>query len=519
MSQQHLQAEPVVPASNGHIVQSIRWWDGFVIGMAIPAALFIGMGYAIGALGGWVALAMLATVATIACLQNFIYSELAGMFPRVVGGIANYANEAWRSRTTLVGPLAAFGYWFAWSSSLAIYGIQIGSLIQAQWFPGQTWTINTGLTEIGFPHMIGLAVLVLGWVLNILGMRIAMWIMYLTAAVISIPIFVFALAPIFSDQWSLDNMVWALSDSGFGGWETWVAWIFVLAWTVFGVEAVTSFTPEYKKRASDSRKGLRITGLVVVAVFILVPFGVGGLANRDDVNADPVSFYIGLFDKLLPGSGWIVTICLIAGLMLLMMMTTADGGRVLQGSAEQGLTIKQIGKLNKFGMPAVAMTFDLILNIILIIFIGSPLAVITAGIMGYILCHIFALVGFVLLRIDRPNAPRPTKLPRIWFWIAIVLAVVDLFIWVFGMANANITGYGGPREIIIATAVLLISLVLYAIRRIGQDKQKWIWRDPRTPEQIAEIEAPAREIIERGDEALYAELKAAEAAEAAGAAR
>lgn len=517
MSQQHAQAQagPVVPADSGQVVQSMRWWDGVVIGMSIPAALFIGMGYAIGALGGWVALALLASVAVIACLQVYIYSEMSGMFPRMVGGIANYANEAWRSRSTLVGPLATFGYWFAWSSSLAVYGIQIGALIQAQWFPEQTWTINTGLTEIGFPHMIGLGVLVLGWVLNILGMRIAMWIMYLTAAVIAIPIVVFAIAPIFSDQWSLDNMVWALSDSGFGGWQTWVAWMFVLAWTVFGIEAVTSFTPEYKKRVSDSRKGLRRIGLITVAVFILVPFGVGGLADRADVNTDPVGFYIGLFEKMMPGTGWIVTVCLIAGLMLLMVMTTADGGRVLQGSAEQGLTIKQIGRLNKHGMPAVAMTFDLILNIVLIIFIGAPLAVITAGIMGYILCHIFALVGFVLLRVDRPNAPRPTRLPRVWVGIAVVLALIDLFIWVFGTAFANITGYGGPKEILIAICVLLLSLVLYAIRRIGQDKQKWIWRDPQTPEEIAAIEAPAREILERGEETLYAELRASEAAASA----
>lgn len=501
---QSISAPASPPVAGEEYAQTLRWWDGFTISLSIPAALFIGMGYALGAVGGWTTLALLGAVALIACLQNFLYSELAGMFPRMVGGIAAYANEAWRSRSTLPGPLAAFGYWFAWSSSLAIYGIQIGSLVQAQWFPEQTWTFSTGVAEIGFPHMVGLGVLVLGWVLNILGMRLAMWIMYITGAVIAIPIIVFALAPFLSDSWSLDNMQWAISDSGFGGGETWIAWMFVLAWSVYGVEAVTSFTPEYKRPVTDARRALRLAGVFVLFVYILVPFGVGGMANRDDVNADPVSFYSGLFEQMLPGSGWIVTVCLIAGLMLLMMMTTADGGRVLQGSSEQGLTLRQLGKLNRFGMPAIAMTFDLVLNVILILFVGEALAVITAGIMGYILCHILALSGFVLLRIDRPNAPRPIKLGKGWFYVAIVLAVVDFIVWVLGTANANITGYGGPREILIAIGVLLLSLVLFWIRRVVQDKQKFQWRNPRTPEEIAEVEAPAREFVEYGEAAVVA---------------
>ncbi|MHA3724982.1 APC family permease [Leucobacter sp. HY1910] len=490
---------PAGSPSGEEYAQTLRWWDGFTISLSIPAALFIGMGYAIGAVGGWTTLALLGAVAIIACLQNFIYSELAGMFPRIVGGIAAYANEAWRSRTTIVGPLAAFGYWFAWSSSLAIYGIQIGSLVQAQWFPEQTWTISTGLADIGFAHFVGLGVLVLGWILNILGMRVAMWLMYVTGAVILIPIIVFALAPFFSGQWDVANLEWGLADSGEAGWTTWIAWMFVLAWSVYGVESVASFTPEYKRPVSDTRRALRLAGVFVIAVYVLVPLGVGGLADRQDVISDPVAFYSGLFENLLPGSGPVVTICLIAGLMLLMMMTTADGGRVLQGSAEQGLTIKQLGELNRFGMPARAMTFDLVLNVILIVFVGEALAVITAGIMGYILCHVLALSGFVLLRIDRPHAPRPIRLGKAWVYVAALLAIVDLSVWAIGTANAEITGYGGPREILIAVFVLATSIVLYAIRRVGQDKQPWVWRNPRSAASLAEVEAPALALVTRGE--------------------
>src|SRR6478672_4300677 len=115
-----------------------RWWDGFTISLSIPAALFVGMGYAIGLIGAWTTLVLLGVVAVLACLQNFVYSEMASMFVDKVGGIATY------------------GYWFSWSSSLAIYGLQIGKLVQSEWFPNQTWTFSTGLATVGLPHVIAL---------------------------------------------------------------------------------------------------------------------------------------------------------------------------------------------------------------------------------------------------------------------------------------------------------------------------------------------------------------------------
>ena len=48
------------------------------------------------------------------------------MFPGRSGGISLYANEGWRKYTTLVGPIATFGYWIGWSVVLAIFGNLIG---------------------------------------------------------------------------------------------------------------------------------------------------------------------------------------------------------------------------------------------------------------------------------------------------------------------------------------------------------------------------------------------------------
>ena len=59
------------------------------------------------------------------------------MFPHKSGGVAIYANEGWRKYTTLIGPVATFGYWIGWSVVLSFIGLFAGYIIQTAWFPGE----------------------------------------------------------------------------------------------------------------------------------------------------------------------------------------------------------------------------------------------------------------------------------------------------------------------------------------------------------------------------------------------
>ncbi len=97
-------------------------------------------------------------------------------------------------------------------------------------------------------------------------------------------------------------------------------------------------------------------------------------------------------------------------------------------------------------------------------------AIIVTGNLGYILAHVFALSAFVLLRRDRPGAPRPIRLPGLFVPLAGALAVFVLVMLVVGATSFSITGYGGTRELVIALALLASSLLLYAYRRHVQDR-------------------------------------------------
>ena len=148
--------------------------------------------------------------------------------------------------------------------------------------------------------------------------------------------------------------------------------------------------------------------------------------------------------------------------------------------------IKWLGKLNRYHVPANAMTVDLVVNTCLILFISSNLAILYMSNIGYVLCHVFALSGFLLLRRDRPNWPRPIKVGPIWVGIAAVLCVFNIVLVGFGVTNPTLTGYGTWTDMWIGVGVLVASVLLFFFRRIVQDKQRVTFREEVPTEPSAE---------------------------------
>jgi amino acid transporter len=151
--------------------KTLSWKDGFMIALSVPAGVLASLGFSIGSLGAWGAAALWGICCLLGLLQNYLFAEMAAMFPEKPGGVALYAHEAWRKYFSPIGPICAFGYWMGWSFVLSIFGLTIGQLVTAQWFPGQTWTFSDGVVDVGLPHLIGAAAVVIVWALNVFGLR------------------------------------------------------------------------------------------------------------------------------------------------------------------------------------------------------------------------------------------------------------------------------------------------------------------------------------------------------------
>ena len=462
------------------LLKAMRWYDGFVVALANPGFLIGSLGFSIGVLGGWGAMFLWGVSMFIGVLSNWIYSESAAMFPDKPGGISLYANEGWRRYFTFIGPVATFGYWFAWSSVLALFGIIIGSLIQAEWAPGQTWTFDTGPVDAGLTHVIAIAVIAIVWAINVFGIRPAVWMAYATGALLMIPLFVFIVLTYLTGDWESGNMEWNITD-----WKTAVVWLYIMGWSAYGVETCAAFAPEYKDTVRDTTLALRSAAMFSLAVYILLPLGVAGTVGQETIanDASGIVYLIDGFSAILGGGADVMVVLLIASLFISMNTATADGSRALYGIARDGVTIKELYHLNRFHVPARAMTLDMAINILLVLFVGNILAILVAGNLGYMSAHFFALTGFLLLRKDRPNWPRPIRLARPWVGVAALLAAINAFLIIIGASNPSLTGYGGTKETWIGVGVLLFSVVLFVFRRAVQDREPVHLREPRLVEE------------------------------------
>src|SRR6267143_1490262 len=430
-----------------------------------------------------------------------IYSELAAMFPQKSGGVSIYANEGWRRYTTLVGPVATFGYWIGWSVVLSFLGLFVGYIAQAAWFPHEPYGtyafggakldngyFSTGSVHIGLQHLIAIGLILCVWLFNVFGTRIAVAFNYLAGILLMLPLFAFTLLPFLNGDFHSSNLTFKLNDAGlaWGGWQLALVWIWIMIWST-APEAAATFAPEYKDTVNDTRKALMSSALFILMVNTLVPIALTGGVGLKTVE---LFDYVGALNKLV-GSGatnfFVVVIC--TSFILSMNTATADGSRALYGISTDGLTIKQLGRLNRFNVPGNAMSLDMGINIIFVLFIGNLFGILVASNIGYVLANAFAISAFVLLRKDRPNWPRPIKLPSIWVPIAMVLCAAFVVFSIVGIGWFQIAGggavYGGTKEKIIGFSVLAISLILFLFRRIVQDRQRPHWREetPTMPDE------------------------------------
>jgi amino acid transporter len=492
------------------LLKTISWFDGFVVALANPSFLITALGGSALSLGGWGAVILWTVSVIIGALHNYIYSETAAMFPRLSGGIAIYAHEAWKRYLSFVGPLAAFGYWIGWSVVLSATGVVVGFLVQAEWFESTAtsdfWNASGHVLGLewfpwywSFPIAVTVVIIAVIWLVNVLGMRPAVWIGYVTGGLLLIPLAIMMFLPYLTGDFSTDNLHSNI-DLGSGvtsptGIRLVLVWLYIMCWSSYGMECCATFAPEYHDTARDTPKALRAAAVFGVLVYSLLPLGAVGTFG--DQNLDVTNIYTFMaptMQDLLGGGGGIAVILLCAGIVLAMNTATADGSRALYGISQDAMTIKWLGKLNRRHVPANAMTMDALLNIGLLFTFAydatGALRILLFSNLGYVFCHVAAMSGVLLLRKDRPDWPRPLRLGSGWLVVAGALAAFDALLLVVGALSPDIAYGQGWGPTFVGLAVLGISLVLYIYRVVVEDKQPLRMRLPaaRTPEEEEALE-------------------------------
>ena len=347
------------------LLKTISWFDGFVVALANPSFLITGLGLSAFSLGGWGAVILWTVSVILGALHNYIYSETATMFPKLSGGIAIYAHEAWKKYFSFVGPVAAFGYWIGWSVVLSATGVVVGFLVQYEWYPSSatstswnhSWQILGQTIYFSFPIALTAVIILVIWAFNVSGMRPAVWVGYVTGALLMLPLAAMMFLPYITGDWhssNLHNNIHATASSlGASSFTLVIVWLYAMCWSSYGMECCATFAPEYHDTARDTPKALRVAAIFGVITYGLLPMGaMGTFGDQNMTVANLYTFMPQTLHILMGGIlAGLAVFSLCAGIVLAMNTATADGSRALYGISQDGMTIRWLGKLNRKHVP------------------------------------------------------------------------------------------------------------------------------------------------------------------------
>ena len=223
---------------------------------------------------------------------------------------------------------------------------------------------------------------------------------------------------------------------------------------------------------------MNLEGGYGVFIYTLVPIAfivvLGAKALSNSALSDPKTIFVTFAGKIFPGVAgealnWVIAAMLIVALGLSALNAIMGSGRALYQMALDGEFPTWFTKLNEHGVPARAMAFNVVASL-LVVLAGGAVEIYSFSNVGYTISFIPVLIGYFLLRQDKPELRRPFKLPEFMKYVALLLAVVYFVFWLFGglwyskLGNVEIYYWAG-------WVTLLAYLPLYWYRKY-EDKRK-----------------------------------------------
>ena len=428
---------PVARGEGAKLRRNIGWLDAWVIGLAGTILVTGVTGPAIAGLGSGAIIAFLLT-AVMGCLICLFLAELAAAFPDRAGGLPAYAYVAFARHERIaphIGALAQWGYWLGWSPVLALNGSLIATYLNAL----------LGLGLEGAAWWPGLVVFVIGGILFIPGSRgiapgaLVSWVLALFSLV---PLTLIAAAPFFvrPDLVNWGNL-FPLTPNG-QGWLTpgglAVLWqyFFIMTWSTLAIEAAGCYVAECRAPRRDAPRAMVAAGGVGIFMYALVPLAVLTVLGQAGVATDPYAMFVAFVEPIWGRTGVAMTVTMLFSALLLSMNGALLGSaRSLYQMSVDGHGLKAWSTLNRHGVPVRPMVLSWLLNTVLaglLLQVPNVFNLLVVSTMGYLLAVSSVLFGYHKLRNERPELPRPFRLPNWMKYVATALGVFLISICVYG---------------------------------------------------------------------------------------
>jgi amino acid transporter len=486
--------------AGGGLAKETNWWGAFVIGLA-GTILVTGIAPVMVTTLGAASIPLIVVITITGYLLCLLLAELSAMMPERTGGAPSYAYPAYRDRwpnaAKHINGITAWMYWLGW------FPVAPLNMILASFYLADRFGLNTtsGFTPINtFIAWWTLGIAVVGILLFFipayLGIRVGAGFATLLGIISMVPLTFLAVAFLFTGDadWSqlsgfhqLDGTGFFTSLNGHGWFTTYAGYSFLLTWNVIAMEAAACYIGETRNPETDAKIAMNLEGGYGLLIYTLIPIafitvlGATALSNPDlvDPNTIFVTFAGQIFNTAGEALNWIIALMLIVALALSALNAIMGCARSLHQMSVDGQFPRFFQQINQHGVPARAMAFNVVASLFVVL-AGGAVEIYTFSNVGYTGSFLTVLVGYYLLRRLRPTVTRPFKLPEFFKYIALVMAAMYAFIWLYGgISYARI----GHTEIYYflgwVVAVAYIPFYLYRTRI----------EDKRHPAEAAEPEA------------------------------
>jgi len=511
--------------SNGEFTlqRRISWTGAFWVASGVPALVLFSIGGIAGTVGipaysVWIASMLMGFI------QSFTYAEIAGLFPNKSGGASVYGAAAWLRYGKFIAPLSVWGNWFAWTPVLSLgTAIAAGYILQmmepvptaqaiADYItsnpgvdeaaaavalqPIHNWTLYAGTLPIGengvsfsfsWTFWIGAILMFLAFAIQHRGILGTAKVQTVIGLIIVIALFIVGVVPFFNGNFHAENFTpfvplaapyapepgsWNIA-----GWTLVLGGMFIAAWSTYGFETAICYTREFKDPAKDTFKAIFYSGLLCLALFILVPITFQGYLGLEGMLAGDIVAGTGVAAAManMVGGGFIITrlleFLMVAGLLLIIITAMAGSSRTLYQGSIDGWLPRYLSGVNHNGAPTAAMWTDLVFNLVLLAIAASDATayyfILAVSNCGYIIFNFLNLNAGWIHRIDSGHVARPYKAPTIILALGTIFAFVNV---VFMGAGAKVWN---PVALWAGLIFAALIIPVFCFRHYVQDKGKF----------------------------------------------
>jgi amino acid transporter len=479
--------------------KTTNWWGAFVIGLA-GTILVTGIAPVMVTELGAASVPVILVITLCGYVLCLFLAELSAMMPDRSGGSPSYAYPAYKDRwprlAEHINGFTAWAYWLGW------FPVAPLNMILASFYIVDRFKLSTaGFTPIHTPiayWTVGISVvgILLLFIPALLGLRFGTVFATVLAFLSMIPLTFLAISWIFHPAVVHFSQLFNFQHTdGTGffasqfhhGWLTlYVAFSFLLTWNVIAMEAAACYIGETRNPDRDAKIAMNLEGGYGLFIYVMIPVAfiivLGTKALGNAALVDPKTIFVHFASKVFgAGAGsnilnWLIAIMLILALILSALNAITGTARSLHQMSTDGQFPKFFQHVNRHGVPDRSMIFNVVCSII-VVFFGGAVEIYTFSNVGYLASFIPVLIGYYLLRKNRPNVRRPFKLPEWMKYVALAMAglFAIIYFWggpVYASCTCNAAGRTTLPYYFIGLAVLAAYYPLYLWRKRGDARNE-----------------------------------------------